>query len=165
MQKYRHLLCMRQLIPAASGAVAVAAELPGVRAADLSSNHLTAIPSTLSSLTSLAALRLSSNSLQDSGMPWGSLAALGPSLTSLLMDENELSKLPKELGRLSRLVRLSVGSNALVEVEVGALGPLSMLQSLQLSSNKLERLPDDIGECVVWMHSWLSQDKPRFVSG
>ena len=147
----------------------ILADLPGVRAADLSSNYLTQLPPTLSTLTSLAALRLSSNSLQDSGIPWASLASLGPSLTSLLLDENQLSTLPKELGSLSRLVRLSVGCNVLEHVEIGALGSLSALQSLQLNNNKLATLPEDIGgsgyEAGVIVLEWAIRTADRLDSG
>jgi Leucine-rich repeat (LRR) protein len=109
----------------------------------LSHNQLAALPPSLSSLSSLGALRLSHNALTTPGIPWAALGALS-GLTMLLLDHNQLEVLPAALGGLRQLVVLGAGDNCLGCVEEGALGPA--LQQVDLARNHLPALPEDLGE-------------------
>mmetsp|Transcript_13412 Transcript_13412/g.28686 ORF Transcript_13412/g.28686 Transcript_13412/m.28686 type:complete len:447 (+) Transcript_13412:109-1449(+) len=122
--------------------------LAEVKAADLSCNQLSAVPACLSLLPGLHTLKLASNRLTDSGMPWDSLAALG-GLTQLLLDNNLLSQVPACVSCLTSLQHLSCCSNQLHTLPTSGLGALTALESLQLDDNKLTQLPSDLGGCTA----------------
>ncbi|GBF94546.1 hypothetical protein Rsub_06661 [Raphidocelis subcapitata] len=119
-------------------------DLPGIKGADLSQNRLTAVPSSIGRLSSLASLRLADNRLGDGGVPWDALAQLR-GLTLLTLDRNALTRLPVGLSGCSGLVRLSASANALAAVEEGSLAGLAALRELDLSDNALKALPAAIG--------------------
>ena len=101
------------------------------------------------SLTGLASLNLSGNSLSDVSelgfAPTNELGSCALPLTDLDLSRNSIERLDREsFGRLSKLERLDVSGNAISAVEGSALDGLPALKTLRLASNRLRALPSDL---------------------
>jgi len=107
-------------------------------------NQLTAVAAAISQLSSLAALRLADNQLQDGGVLWSALGQL-QALTLLTLDRNRLTLLPDALSACSGLVKLSAAGNQIAAVEAGALAQRTQAVELDLADNALTELPESIG--------------------
>ncbi|XP_046889492.1 p53-induced death domain-containing protein 1 [Hypomesus transpacificus] len=114
---------------------------------------LTALPSSLTSLSLLKHLDLSFNTLSSFPLCLVSL----PHLSSLLLSHNQLTTLPPDIGKLSSLSYLTLLGNQLVSVPQ-SLGQLKTLQNLDLSYNFLQSLPEQIGALEALVKLQLSHN-------
>ncbi|XP_062318441.1 p53-induced death domain-containing protein 1 [Osmerus eperlanus] len=114
---------------------------------------LTALPSSLTSLSLLKHLDLSFNALSSFPLCLVSL----PHLSSLLLSHNQLTTLPPDIGQLSSLSYLTLLGNQLVSVPQ-SLGQLKTLQNLDLSYNFLQSLPEEIGALEALVKLQLSHN-------
>ncbi len=135
--------------------------LPSVTDADVSHNHLRALPALPPRLASLAvdhneltdlpelpaALRtlvVSSNAL--ARVPTAALRVAG--LRQLDLSDNLLAELPPEVGALLNLTYLDVSANRLAALPA-ALGGLAALQTLQAHRNAIRAFPEACGGLVA----------------
>eukprot|EP00798_Chlamydomonas_sp_ICE-L_P013499 gene13499-19358_t len=128
--------------------------LGSAKLADMSCNRLSSLPASVSMLTALHTLKLSSNQLDDGGMPWDSLAQL-TALTNLELEGNRLEQIPdnslsaftslKRLNLKSNMLCLDLKSNTLVAMPQG-MGALMLLEGMCVDSNRLKSLPNELGE-------------------
>ena len=110
-------------------------ELASLKSLDVSHNNLTALPAI--PLPTLVRLRCTHNQLRT--LP-PSLSACS-SLSHLELADNRLEQLPAELAQLHRLARLDVKSNQLVSLDSALVGSARSLTELDVSRNQLRRLP------------------------
>ncbi|XP_056137885.1 p53-induced death domain-containing protein 1 [Lampris incognitus] len=117
---------------------------------------LTALPSSVSSLSLLTHLDLSFNQLLC--LPPCLLNL--PALSSLLICHNHLSALPPDIGQLSSLRYLSLLGNQLISLPQ-SVGQLKALQTLDISYNLLQSLPEEVGALGELVKLELSHNKLR----
>jgi len=143
-------------------------DLRALTVLDLSHNRLSVIPKSLENCKSLSVLNLSHNNLKQIN------EQLFVNLTELVyldISDNELRTVPPQIGRLSNLKTLILSNNPLEEAklrqldrlkstlttlhlantqrtmrntQLNILGELSNLVELNISSNELTRIPDDL---------------------
>ena len=106
----------------------------------LASNHLTQLPASIGSLSSLQVLRLGGNQL--TSLP--STIAQLCSLETLGLNCNQLQELPEAIGELCSLQSLRLHGNRLLKLPE-SIGRLRTLRSLALGGNQLESLPESLG--------------------
>lgn len=141
-------------------------DLNALRILDLSHNKLNVIPDKLSECKSLTVLNLSHNNLKSLSEQ---LFLKLTSLHYLDLSDNELKTLPPQLGRLTNLHTLKLSNNPLEEHKMRQIerlkslkvlhlantqrnsnntptniGDLTNLVELNLSSNQISRVPDDL---------------------
>ncbi|EGC39625.1 hypothetical protein DICPUDRAFT_147550 [Dictyostelium purpureum] len=102
-------------------------------------NNLTYIPTTIETLRNLTILDLSHNRLEDTCREMGNLK----SLRELYLSNNLLSRFPTT-GNLINLKKLVLDNNKISTIPPECVEPLSQLQTLDLSFNKIE----GIGSCI-----------------
>ena len=96
----------------------------------------TSIPSNISNLSGLTAIRMRNNSI--SGTIPSSIGLLGTTLLVLDLSYNKLNgTIPNEISKLSRLMHMHLNSNKLVGKIPTALGKLQTTGELYLSNNLL----------------------------
>ncbi len=138
-------------------------QLTQLQSLDLSSTQLATLPEWLGQFTQLRSLRLSRNQLKTLPELVGRLVQL----QSLQVYDNKLTELPDWIGKLSALEYLHILGNKVTTLpssighlirlryldlrsnyltELPALEKLALLESLYLSDNQLEVLPDWIGK-------------------
>lgn len=110
-------------------------ELTALKSLDVSHNVLTSLPAIL--LPTLVRLRCTHNQLCT--LP-PSLAACSQ-LSHLELADNRLEQLPAELAQLQRLARLDASGNRLVSIDSALVGSAHSLTELDVSHNRLRRLP------------------------
>lgn len=110
---------------------------------DISDNQLKTIPPQIGRLSNLKTLILNNNPLEEHKMR--QLERL-KSLTSLQLanTQRNANNTPPNLSELSNLVELNLSSNKLVRIP-DDLSYLQNLRRLNLSENLLEKMPDDFG--------------------
>lgn len=108
---------------------------------NLSRNDLTSIPTGISYLSSLEVLNISHNHLEgDEDIPL-SVRELG-CLKYLNVSHNRLSKFPCHVVACIRLESVHLASNRITEFGEFTIDPRNNITILDLSSNKLETIPD-----------------------
>ncbi len=114
--------------------------LSGLQALKLGANQLIEVPAELGKLSLLELLALNDNEL--TSIPWelGNLY----NLTGLYLNNNQLTEIPAELRKLSSLKFLYLNNNLLTDIP-GEIGYLFSLISLNLSNNGLTSMPAEMG--------------------
>ncbi|KAJ0530261.1 putative protein kinase RLK-Pelle-CrRLK1L-1 family [Helianthus annuus] len=102
-----------------------------------------ALPSTISGLSSLTKLDLHANKIIELPESFGDLL----SLVYLNLSGNQLTTFPASLCRLIHLQELDLSSNNL-SVLPESIGSLVILQKLNIETNNIEQIPHSIGHCV-----------------
>ena len=115
----------------------------------LNNNELTHLPNSIGALIYLTKLELNENKL--TALP-ESIGALS-NLSNLSLVSNELTALPESIGNILNLEYLNVAHNQLREIpdsicELGTDNQTPNLNFLELESNKLVRLPDNMQNLV-----------------
>ncbi|XP_078287119.1 leucine-rich repeat and fibronectin type III domain-containing protein 1-like protein [Rhinoraja longicauda] len=126
-----------QIMPLAFG------DLRGLRALHLDSNRLTTVlPEHFNGLVNLRHLILNNNQLQH--ISANSFHDFITSLEDLDLSYNNLESLPWEtIGKLTNINTLSLDHNLIVFVPEGTFSNLHKLARLDVTSNKLHKLPPD----------------------
>ena len=128
---------------------------PALTLLDLSSNTLTSLPAKVfQAQAKLKVLRLSENSL--SSLLPQTFAGLHR-LTHLSLHGNQLERL--EIGvinDLDHLTNLDLSNNQMMEINKGSLSP--SLETLELHSNKLSSLPEDLSDLPHLTHLSLANN-------
>lgn len=114
-------------------------ELKTLTYLSLNQNHLTYLPSSLGSLTSLEQLHVVGNKLGSLPVEMGSLTRL----EILKVNNNRISAIPAHIGDCSSLIEVDLSSNLLVELPK-TFGSLQKLKILHLSNNGLKSLPSTL---------------------
>jgi len=115
-----------------------------LRTLNLSNNRLTALPPSITAITSIKILEVKNNKLQSLPEPMGELK----SLQSLHLDSNLLSALPPSIQLCASLKQVSLSHNALTELPE-ALCALPHLELLDLSSNTLTCVPAHVASLTA----------------
>mmetsp|Transcript_22374 Transcript_22374/g.37488 ORF Transcript_22374/g.37488 Transcript_22374/m.37488 type:complete len:253 (-) Transcript_22374:4-762(-) len=111
---------------------------PTLRSLDLSKNHISKVPASVSVFVALKTLVLSENGITSLPNEMGSLTHL----QTLILDFNQLSAL-NGVSKLSALKTLSAVKNVISVLP--EFNGLEKLEVLNLASNKIEKLPESIG--------------------
>ncbi|KAA0159144.1 hypothetical protein FNF31_04999 [Cafeteria roenbergensis] len=137
-------------------------QLTSLTALDASGNHVRVLPPSIVRCARLHRLVLAGNRLSGSSKSFPpEFPSLGR-LEHLDISRNVLRSIPRAVALLPRLTRLNASHNL-----IGAAGPSSLppelwrcerLVELHLSSNRLARLPDDIGRLPRLRSLWLSHN-------
>jgi serine/threonine protein phosphatase PrpC/Leucine-rich repeat (LRR) protein len=125
-----------------------------LRTLNISYNKLSAMPPSLTALTSLTSLSLGWNDIKV--LPGAMLLSLG-SLTALDMRSNRLRYLPIELGTLTQLRSLQLRRNRL-SILPSQIGQLVQLRELGLMENRLSELPYSLGSLTALKKLLLSDN-------
>lgn len=125
---------------------------------DLSHNNLKVIPKNLENCKSLTVLNLSHNNLKTIG------EQLFVHLTGLLyldLSDNELKTLPPQLGRLSNLKTLILSNNPLEEHKMRQLERLKSIRTLHLANThrNVNNIPSVFGELINLVELNLSSNQ------
>ena len=118
--------------------------LTGLRTLILSNNALTTLPEAIATLRGLKVLELAFNQLTSLPSGFGRLEAL----ETLLLAHNQLTSVAPLAG-CTNLVSLTLDSNSLTQLDDAAFERKPRLALLSARSNKLGRLPPELGECSL----------------
>ena len=116
--------------------------------------HLSSLPESLGSLTSLTHLFLYYNKLHSLPESIGNLILL----KELELKSNQLFSLPGSIGNLKSLQQLNIGYNKLTSLPEG-IGNLKSLEKLNLYVNQLTSLPESIGNLKSLQHLNIANNK------
>lgn len=133
-----------------------------IKVADIGGNRLKRVPEKVCVLSSLQKLRLSSNQLDDEGVPWNSLATL-PNLSVLALESNLITKIPDSIGKFVSLETLRLGNNRIDQLPDSVLGCLVRLRALDLHNNCLTSLPATLSDCSLLEEMDCSMNQIREV--
>ncbi|KAJ4979894.1 hypothetical protein NE237_010674 [Protea cynaroides] len=122
--------------------------LKSLKVLSLSQNHLTTLPSSLGTLTSLTQLHVANNKL--TSLP--SEIELLTQLQILSASNNRLSSVPSSIGNCRSLIEIDLSSNLLVELPE-TFGNLHYLKVLNLSNNGLKSLPSTLFKMCTQLSS------------
>ncbi|XP_022103702.1 leucine-rich repeat protein 1-like isoform X2 [Acanthaster planci] len=114
-------------------------EMKSLRALDLSSNRIRALPNNPGQLSVLAELKVANNLLERLPPPL-CLSSLRTSLHSLDLSENSLKFLPPQICELASLLRLNIANNQLTALP-DHFGQLGRLRFFSVAGNQIEVLP------------------------
>jgi Leucine-rich repeat (LRR) protein len=116
-------------------------------------NKLTKVPDSISGWLALQDLNLGGNKLKTlpSTRRWAGIERLSLTWNNIVM-------LP-DFGGMRKLRQLQMGRNQLSELPDDALAGCTVLESLDLSTNRLERLPKSIADCVALNNMDLSSNQ------
>lgn len=129
--------------------------LATIRTVDLASNRLASLPPTIQNWTQLQFLNASENCLEKLPDAITKLAQL----KKLLLSRNRLAVLPQTLGDLN-VTELKCDGNALIGLPDTFAGNISAtLEELDVSSNKLQSLPESICSLRMLVRLSLQQNK------
>lgn len=121
---------------------------------DVKYNRLTALPNEICALSTLSELCLGGNQIARLPPDLSSLTAL----TRLDLAQNGLKQIPPSLGGLAGLTELCLERNMLSSVDGKLLAAFPSLHKLDLSVNKLEKLPDDFPALLELEQLMLSKN-------
>ena len=127
--------------------------LKALKTLNLSVTQLTTLPSSFVGLTSLESLLIDNSKLDTLPPNIGGLASLG----SLRLVNNKLQELPSSICELTQLSNLVLAHNDLRSLPPD-FGNLN-LKSLWINFNKLERLPDSIGNLSKLTSLYLNNNQ------
>jgi len=136
--------------------------LPSLRKLDLSNNRLSSLPERVfRGLYRLRELMLDRNNLQN--MPTKALMPL-TALEALSLGSNQLTMLPENgFKTLSKLLVLNLKNNYLQDVDDMAFAGLGSLNALELEGNLLTDIPKAIGRLTSVQSIQLSSNKLTYV--
>lgn len=123
----------------------VISELTQITELHICNSNLASLPSDLKKLINLKTLKLRGNEFKD--LP-ASVCGIN-SLQELDLAINFISHLPEDILALKQLKVLNLENNCLDASQIGQLGKLEHLVALNLSSNKLRCVPDNIGNLAA----------------
>lgn len=111
---------------------------------DLSNNHISELPSSITSLQVLNRLDVSYNKIRCLPETLTQITTL----THLLLSYNELGAgIPDVVGRLSNLQTLALSHCGLTVVEADKIRALAKLEVLDISNNNIGSIPAELGLC------------------
>lgn len=128
---------------------------PALRVLDLSQLGLTAVPSNISTLTSLESLNLSNNTISQN---FGALSALA-NLKELNFSGNQLTQIPSQLSSLTGLTSLDLSRNLFSTSYSAALASLKNLEWLSLADNQITAFPTELSQLKKLVHFNISDNK------
>lgn len=128
---------------------------PALRVLDLSQLGLTAVPSNISTLTSLESLNLSNNTISQN---FGALSALA-NLKELNFSGNQLIQIPSQLSSLTGLTSLDLSRNLFATSYSAALASLKNLEWLSLADNQITAFPTELSQLKKLVHFNISDNK------
>jgi len=153
---------------------------------NLFNNKIAALPASLSRLTALTDVGLGSNKLATIPDPsrwrectrlavqWNAIAilpdvsALAGTLGTLLVNDNGLTEWPS-VGEARKMTLIDASKNKLTVIPAAALRPLVAIVTLNLSSNALRFLPEELGSlaCLETLNVSINQLEalPESISG
>eukprot|EP00878_Enallax_costatus_P026031 GHUV01027903.1.p1 GENE.GHUV01027903.1~~GHUV01027903.1.p1 ORF type:complete len:599 (+),score=189.93 GHUV01027903.1:562-2358(+) len=114
--------------------------LSALKLLDVSDNPLSSLPEEIASLPALASLSCSNCSIP--ALP-DALGVQQPNLTAVNASGNHLTAVPTGLRAASSLAVLNLGRNQLTDIS--AVAGLQSLKELDVSYNKLQALPESVG--------------------
>lgn len=138
-------------------------DLPWLQVLDISSNlFVNDVFEDLALMTSLKALNLATNLLHGCLPP--SIGALAAGLEELCLDENVISEIPDHATNLVSLEWFSARRNVITTLPGSCLRAWDRLAHLDLRSNRLAALPEEIGCCagleVLYLSGNLLKELP-----
>ncbi len=128
---------------------------PALRVLDLSQLGLTAVPSNISTLTSLESLNISNNTISQN---FSSLSALA-NLKELNFSGNQLIQIPSQLSSLTGLTSLDLSRNLFATSYSAALASLKNLEWLSLADNQITAFPTELSQLKKLVHFNISDNK------
>ncbi|UJF30526.1 leucine-rich repeat domain-containing protein [Kaistella sp. 97-N-M2] len=128
---------------------------PTLQVLDLSQLGLTAVPSNISTLTSLESLNISNNTISQN---FGALSALA-NLKELNFSGNQLTQIPSQLSSLTGLTSLDLSRNLFATNYSAALASLKNLEWLSLADNQITAFPTELSQLKKLVHFNISDNK------
>lgn len=128
---------------------------PTLQVLDLSQLILTAVPSNISTLTSLESLNISNNTISQN---FGALSAFA-NLKELNFSGNQLTQIPSQLSSLTGLTSLDLSHNLFATSYSAALSSLKNLEWLSLADNQITAFPTELSQLKKLVHFNISDNK------